>query len=314
MTLRRCFCCGLAACLEVCCIFASHRAAKIATAFPSTWPSTYSTPLAGVIPPMLPLKKVMHLGDRPLVTTAAYYSHITPTKASKQLTHATPLSTFLLVIIMSSFSLFLSLSSDRYFSSFYLVVGTIFFYTAVGYFIHLIIDQNSKHYANFIACEVAADHSTNGNTNVGNNDKGNDDTTHRHPDPTDASVRGLGVSDTLERGGGSDVGVVGVVVGNYSHKRSRAGSGVGVSSFQSSHRTDHHHTTTTGPNNSSSSSFATSSSFYTVWSMVEHCLSSPLWQSWSGAQEMVLRFVHVHRCVKADVVLDRPSDALSCPS
>ena len=208
-------------------------------------------------------------------------------------------------------SLVLFLSSDRYFSSFYLVVGTIFFYTAVGYFIHLIIDQNSKHYANFIACEVAADHSTNGNSNVGNDAKGNDYTTHPHPDPADASVRSLGVSDTLERGGGRDVGVVGVVVGNYSHKRSRAGSGVGVSAAQSSHRTDHHHTTTTGPN---SSSLASSSSYSSVWSMVEHCLSSPLWQSWSGAQEMVLRFVHVHRCVKADVVLDRPSDALSCPS
>ena len=45
----------------------------------------------------------------------------------------------------------------RYFSSFYLVVGTIFFYTAVSYFINLMVEQNTKHYADIIAVEAAVE-------------------------------------------------------------------------------------------------------------------------------------------------------------
>ena len=233
----------------------------------------------------------------------------------------------------------LSSSFHRYFSSFYLVVGTIFFYTAVGYFIHLIIDQNSKHYANFIACEVAADHSTNassnnnsssknnGNSNshssgCANSDKGHDDSSddakgaiHPHPDP-----RSLGVSDVLERGGGGGVGVVGVVVGHYSHRQhSRPGSisslGVPLSQSQSLHRTDHHNATFTGGatnNNSSNSSSSSPSSCSSLLSMAAHCWSSPLWQSWDSAQDTALRFLHVNRYVMTDDGLDPPTLTLRC--
>ena len=45
----------------------------------------------------------------------------------------------------------------RYFSSFYLVVGTIFFYTAVSFFINLMVEQNTKHYADIIAVEAAVE-------------------------------------------------------------------------------------------------------------------------------------------------------------
>ena len=206
----------------------------------------------------------------------------------------------------------------RYFSSFYLVVGTIFFYTAVGYFIHLIIDQNSKHYANFIACEVAADHSSNDNNNnsnnnsfknsVANNDKDDGNTsngatgatlpsvdTRPHPDPTTSAVGSIG--DVLERGGGGDVGVIGVVVGgHYSHRRSRAGSSVGLPVSQSLHR-DHQHPSSAGSNTTNSSSCCSS-----MWSMAVHCLSSPR-ETWDSAQESALRFLHVNSASLLDLCM-----------